>query len=167
MWRVACGTQDWIQLVCWFWLIPVPTAPLARAAMCIMGKWRAAILCCLTPLTGSCSETGTSVMGFWLELRRAGWKDAWWHHNGLVGQQWKQWSGCLCVCVYARLSAWLLSQSSYFGTLHWLVCVCYCAWSACMFIHLSMADLWIQASAPMSFCLHPQTFLPIFLGVTD
>lgn len=110
MWQVACGTQNWIQLVRWFRLISA--LPLARVVICIMGKWRAVILCCAAPLTGSCSATGSTVMCFWLELSRVGGRTL----DSIFTASHKQ-------------AAWLVSIDAVVR----LVCVCVC-------VHLTMRE---------------------------
>lgn len=72
---------------------------------------------------------------------------------------------CVCLSVYACVK---LTKKWKFDLrlALWRWCVCVCVWSACMFISLCTAELWIQA-APISVRLHPQTFSAylFFLGV--
>ncbi len=92
------------------------------------------------------------------------------HTNKLPG--WSVWKRRLGLCVYVRDWVCACVKLTVEGKFdfrlalwHWFVCVCVCVcvcvWSACIFISLCTAELWIQA-APISFRLHPQTFLLIF-----
>lgn len=61
MWQVACGTQNWIQLARWFWLV---------SALPLQAEWRYVLWANGEEfLIGSCSEAGSTVMWFWQELR--------------------------------------------------------------------------------------------------
>lgn len=136
---VTGGKQNWLQLVNWFWLA------LAPLPLCATGKWKAAIWRSEAPLTGSCSDTGGSVMDFWLEL----WKAsrtldiifAATQKDEQLGRPKYEW---LFVCMQELQSEWKCWTLG----CHLLLC----EHDNIIIIYSRMAELWIQAVL-VSFCL--------------